>query len=54
MKQLESKGLGSKKKQAESLSWEDEELLWEKGFLARLFHFEPATKALQPLCMCDA
>ncbi len=33
MKRLQSKGLGSKKCQAEPLSLNEEEILWEKGLL---------------------
>lgn len=33
MKRLQKKGLGSKKRQAEPLSLEEEELLWEKGLI---------------------
>ncbi len=33
MKRLQSKGLGSKKRQAEPLSLDEEEILWEKGLL---------------------
>ena len=33
MKHLQSKGLGSKKRQAELLSQNEEEVLWRKGFL---------------------
>lgn len=33
MKQLQRKGLGSKKRQAEPLTLEEEELLWNKGLL---------------------
>ena len=33
MKRLQSKGLGSKCKQAEPISEEEEELLWAKGLL---------------------
>ena len=33
MKRLQSAGVGSKKKQAEVLTEEDEELLWQKGLL---------------------
>ena len=33
MKRLQSAGVGSKKRQAEVLTEEDEELLWQKGLL---------------------
>ena len=33
MKQLQSGGIGSKRKQAEILSEAEENLLWERGFL---------------------
>ena len=33
MKRLQSSGLGSRKKKAEPLSLEEEELLWRKGLL---------------------
>ena len=32
VKRLQRKGLGSKKRQAEPLTLEEEELLWNKGF----------------------
>ena len=33
MKRLQSQGIGSQKRQAESLTIEDEDILWEKGLL---------------------
>jgi hypothetical protein len=33
MKRLQSQGIGSKKKQAEPITGQEEELLWEKGLL---------------------
>ena len=33
MKRLQSAGVGSKKRQAEAFTEEDEELLWQKGLL---------------------
>ena len=33
MKRLQSKGLGSQKRQAEELTVDEEEVLWEKGLL---------------------
>ncbi len=38
MKRLQSKGLGSKKRQAEPLSLDKEEILWEKGLLGDKDH----------------
>ncbi len=51
MKRLQSKGLGSKKRQAEPLSLDEEEILWENGLLGdkdphqwTLFRFEKWTR----------
>ena len=50
MKRLQRQGLGSKKRQAESLAMEEEELLWENGFLGD----DTPKKLLDTMVFCNA
>ena len=50
MKRLQGQGIGSKKRQAEILSIDEEEILWEKGLLGDA---TPQTLQIDTMVFCN-